>query len=61
MEQQFETVYREHSRAVFRYAVKCVGRQDIAEDLAADAFMELHRRFDQIRRFVGLVVVDRVG
>ena len=49
MEQQFETVYREHARAVFRYAVKCVGRQDIAEDLAADAFMELHKRFDQIR------------
>lgn len=39
--EQFETVYREHSRAVFRYAVKCVGRQDVAEDLAADAFMRL--------------------
>lgn len=49
MEQQFETVYRAHSRAVFRYAVKCVGRQDVAEDLAADAFLELHKRFDQIR------------
>jgi RNA polymerase sigma-70 factor, ECF subfamily len=45
----FDAAYRQHSRAVFRYALKCVGRHDVAEDLTAEAFLELHRHFAQIR------------
>jgi DNA-directed RNA polymerase specialized sigma24 family protein len=44
----FESVYRQHFAAVLRLAVSIVGRRDIAEDLVADAFLELHRRFAQI-------------
>src|SRR5262245_42921037 len=46
--EDFESVYRQHFAAVFRLAVSIVGRRDIAEDLVADAFLELHRRFEQI-------------
>ena len=45
----FEAVYRQHATAVFRYALKCVGRHDVAEDLAAEAFLQLHRHFDRVR------------
>ena len=45
----FDAAYRQHARAVFRYALKCVGRHDVAEDLASEAFLELHRHFASIR------------
>jgi RNA polymerase sigma-70 factor (ECF subfamily) len=44
----FDDVYRRHLPSVFRYAVRCVGRRDIAEELAADAFLKLYRAFDSI-------------
>jgi RNA polymerase sigma-70 factor (ECF subfamily) len=44
----FDDVYRRHLPSVFRYAVRCVGRRDIAEELAADAFLKLYRAFDAI-------------
>lgn len=44
----FEDVYRRHLHAVFRYAVRVVGRQDIAEELTSDAFIALWRAFDTI-------------
>jgi RNA polymerase sigma-70 factor, ECF subfamily len=44
----FEIVYRRHFSAVLRFAQSVVGRRDVAEDLTADAFMELHRHFDRI-------------
>jgi RNA polymerase sigma-70 factor (ECF subfamily) len=47
--ESFETVYRQHLAAVFRFAVSLVGRPDVAEDLTADAFLELHRHMDRIR------------
>ena len=39
----FESVYRKHSQAVLRYAMKCVGRADVAEEITSDAFLALHR------------------
>lgn len=45
----FEAVYRQHFGSVFRLALSVVGRRDVAEDLTAEAFLELHRRFDGIR------------
>jgi RNA polymerase sigma-70 factor (ECF subfamily) len=46
---RFETVYRQHVAAVLRLAVSVVGRRDVAEDLTAEAFLELHKHFDRIR------------
>ena len=44
----FEAVYRQHFGSVFRLAMSVVGRRDVAEDLTADAFLELHRHFAAI-------------
>ena len=44
----FDEVYREHLSSVFRYAVKCVGRREIAEEITAEAFVALFRSFDRI-------------
>jgi len=44
----FEQVYRQHVRAVYRFALRCVSRKDVAEDLTSEAFLALYRNFDQI-------------
>ena len=44
----FEEVYRRHLAAVYRYAVRVVGRRDVAEELTSDAFVALWRTFDTI-------------
>ena len=44
----FDEIYATHVRAVFHYAVKCVGRRDIAEEITSDTFLELHRRMAQV-------------
>jgi RNA polymerase sigma-70 factor (ECF subfamily) len=45
---QFEDLYARHLPAVFRYALRCVGRRDIAEEIAAEAFLALYRNLDGI-------------
>lgn len=44
----FEALYREHVQAVFRYAMRCVSRRDLAEDLTSEAFLALFRNLDKI-------------
>jgi RNA polymerase sigma-70 factor (ECF subfamily) len=44
----FESLYRQHAPAVLRYAMKCVGKREIAEDLTSDAFLALYRNLDSI-------------
>ena len=44
----FESIYRQHLRVVLRYALKCVGRADVAEEITSDAFLALHRNFGRI-------------
>jgi RNA polymerase sigma-70 factor (ECF subfamily) len=44
----FDVVYRQHLHAVLRAASRAVGRRDVAEEITADAFLELHRQFDRI-------------
>jgi RNA polymerase sigma-70 factor, ECF subfamily len=44
----FESVYRQHFAAVLRLAVSVIGRRDVAEDLVAEAFLELHKHFARI-------------
>lgn len=39
----FDSLYRQHVGAVFRFAVRCVGRRDLAEELTSDAFLALHQ------------------
>lgn len=46
--EDFAALYAQHLPAVFRYALRCVGRRDVAEDITADAFLALHRNFDRI-------------
>jgi RNA polymerase sigma-70 factor (ECF subfamily) len=44
----FDDAYRRHLPAVLRAACRVVGRKDVAEEITADAFLELHRQFDRI-------------
>lgn len=44
----FEALYQQHLPAVFRYALRCVGRREIAEEIVADAFFALYRNRDRI-------------
>ncbi len=44
----FEALYRAHADAVFRFAVRAVGRRDIAEEITSDAFIALFRNIDRI-------------
>lgn len=43
-----ESAYRRHFASVFRFAMSLTGRRDVAEDLTAEAFLELHRHADAI-------------
>ena len=45
---KFEELYRKHVQAVFRFALHCVARQDVAEDLTSEAFLALYRNLDTI-------------
>jgi RNA polymerase sigma-70 factor (ECF subfamily) len=45
---EFDEAYRQHVQAVLRYAVKCLGRRDIAEEITSEAFTALFRAFDRI-------------
>ena len=45
---EFDEIYARHSAAVFRYAVKCVGRRDVAEDITSDVFLALHRNMPAV-------------
>lgn len=44
----FDDVYRQHLPTVLRAAARVVGRRDVAEEITADAFLELYRQFDRI-------------
>jgi RNA polymerase sigma-70 factor (ECF subfamily) len=44
----FEDVYRKHVDAVFRYAVHCAGRREVAEDITSEAFLALFREFETV-------------
>lgn len=44
----FEEIYERHFAAVFRFALHCVGRRDLAEDLTSDAFLALYQNWSKI-------------
>jgi RNA polymerase sigma-70 factor (ECF subfamily) len=45
---EFDAVYRAHVQSVFRFALRAVSNRALAEDLTAEAFLELYRRQDEI-------------
>jgi RNA polymerase sigma-70 factor, ECF subfamily len=45
---KFEGIYQRHVQSVFRFALSCVGRREIAEEITSDAFIALLRNLDGI-------------
>lgn len=54
----FEEIYREHFGAVFRFALRCVGKRELAEDLTSEAFLALYQNWSAIdlRRLPGWLI-----
>ena len=52
---EFEEIYATHAAAVFRYALNCVGRRDVAEDITSEVFIALFRNLSNLdaRRLPG--------
>lgn len=48
MAADFDALYKLHAGAVFRFAVRCVGRRDVAEELTSDAFLALYQHLTTI-------------
>jgi RNA polymerase sigma-70 factor (ECF subfamily) len=46
--ESFEAVYVKYRDAVLRFAIRCVGRREIAEELTAEAFLQLHLHWETI-------------
>lgn len=46
--QGFEAAYRKYRDLVLRFAMQCVGRREIAEEITADAFLRLHQNWTAI-------------
>ena len=44
----FDDLYATYATAVFRYACKCVGRRDVAEDITSEVFLSLYRHRSSI-------------
>jgi RNA polymerase sigma-70 factor (ECF subfamily) len=38
-----DEIYAKYAAAVFRCALKCVGRRDVAEDITSEVFLAFHR------------------
>ena len=47
-EAALEAAYRQHATAVFRFAMRCVSRRDLAEDLTSEAFLALQRNLGTV-------------
>ena len=45
---EFEQVYREEVDNVFRYAMGCTGRREVAEEITSEVFLALYRNFTGI-------------
>jgi RNA polymerase sigma-70 factor, ECF subfamily len=44
----FEELYRQHVQSVFKFAMRCVSRRDLAEDLTSEAFLALYRNLESV-------------
>jgi RNA polymerase sigma-70 factor (ECF subfamily) len=43
-----DAIYRRYGNAVYRVALRAVSRNEVAEEIASEAFLELHRQWDSI-------------
>src|SRR4051812_31881193 len=50
----FDDLYREHAPAVYRLAMKCVGRKEIAEEITSETFLALFQQYDSLKEDAGL-------
>ncbi|MFN7919418.1 MAG: sigma-70 family RNA polymerase sigma factor [Bryobacteraceae bacterium] len=41
--EEFAALYERHAAEILRYAIRCTGRREIAEEIAADAFLKMYR------------------
>jgi RNA polymerase sigma-70 factor (ECF subfamily) len=48
MNDEFESIYRAHADAVFRYSLRLTGDRDLAGDITSEAFLALYRNWDSI-------------
>ena len=47
---EFEAIYDAHLHSVFAYALRQVGRREIAEEITGDAFLRLYERWPEVDR-----------
>ncbi|MEZ5365800.1 MAG: RNA polymerase sigma factor [Bryobacterales bacterium] len=47
-EAEFRGIYERHAAEILRYAIRCVGRREIAEEIASEAFLKMHLHRDRI-------------
>lgn len=45
---RFEAIYERHAAEMLRYALRCTGRREVAEELASEAFLRLYQNLDSI-------------
>jgi len=45
----FEWAYSNYRDVVLRFAIQCVGRRELAEEITAEAFLELHQHWASIQ------------
>jgi RNA polymerase sigma-70 factor (ECF subfamily) len=45
---EFDDAYAKHADGVFRYALRLVGRRDVAEEITSEAFLTLHRNMSGV-------------
>ena len=48
MTRSFDDIYAQHADAIFSFAVRLVGRRDVAEDIVGDTFLELVAQGDKV-------------
>jgi RNA polymerase sigma-70 factor (ECF subfamily) len=46
--EEFKRAYERHGAEILRYAIRCTGRRDIAEDITSDAFLKMFQHREQI-------------
>lgn len=47
-EQEFREIYARHAADILQYAIRCVGRRGIAEELTSEAFLRLYRHKERV-------------
>lgn len=44
----FRALYERHGGEILRYAIRCVGRREVAEELASEAFLKLYESLERV-------------